>query len=146
MPSTLISGDDTSFTAICRENGWKRTAQRRAVFNCLCGNREHPSVESVWSMIRQHLPDISLDSVYRILDDFAAAGLLRRLDGDKVIRYDSETSDHGHFVCTRCSRMFDFDYGDVGRTADVCGCFGTVETVEVNVRGICSDCQSPAQR
>lgn len=142
MLSKFTCGDDASFNAICRENGWKRTAQRRAVFNCLCGNREHPSVESVWNMIRKHLPDVSLDSVYRILDDFASVGLLRRLDSDKVIRYDSDTGQHGHFVCTECSRMFDFNFGAGEQAAGLCGEFGCVTSVEVNVRGVCNGCQS----
>lgn len=146
MLTDIIAGDDASFTKICRDNGWKRTVQRRAIFNCLCGNRQHPSVESVWNGIKAHLPDVSLDSVYRILDEFAAAGVVRRIEGSKIIRYDAETRPHGHFICGECGRMVDFDLDDDEAAARICDRFGSVKTVEVNVRGTCMDCQSLAQQ
>lgn len=146
MLINITCGDDSSFTEICRQNGWKRTIQRRAVFNCLCGNRSHPSVETVWTIIRQHIPDVSLDSVYRILDDFSAAGIIRRLDGGKVIRYDSDTGQHGHFTCVRCAKMYDFDFTEAERAAQKCDGFGSIIAVEMNVRGICKDCQTSEDR
>ncbi len=101
MLSDHAAGDDASFTALCKKHCWKRTAQRRAVFTYLCGNREHPTVDTVWRRVRTTVPDVSLDSVYRILDDFAGAGVIRRLEGAKVIRYDADTRPHEHFVCSR---------------------------------------------
>lgn len=135
-----IQGDDLPFTSVCRAQGWKRTVQRRAVWNCLCGNREHPSVEMVWQKVRGSIPDVSLDSIYRILDDFAAAGIIRRLEGSKVIRYDSDTKPHEHFICTECSRIFDFAYVEQERVGSLCREFGSVESVELTVRGMCRMC------
>lgn len=142
MLSTITMGDDALFTCICREKGWKRTAQRRAVFDSLCGNRDHPSVETVWQLVRKHLHDVSLDSVYRILDDFASAGIILRLEGSKVIRYDSETRPHGHFLCTECGQILDFEFGESDMAADQCRDFGKVTGVELFVRGVCEDCQA----
>lgn len=135
-----IQGDDTPFTAVCRQQGWKRTVQRRAVWNCLCGNRDHPSVEMVWQKVKNSIPDVSLDSIYRILDDFAIAGIIRRLEGSKVIRYDADTTLHEHFICTSCSRIFDFAYVEQDRIGSLCRDFGTVESVELTVRGMCRMC------
>lgn len=136
----LTKGDDGSFSAICRERNWKRTSQRRAVFNYLCGNREHPTVETVWRGVQTTLPDVSLDSVYRILDDFSDTGLVKRLDGAKVIRYDADTSAHEHFVCSECGMMFDFACLDAERVAGMCGEFGRVDSVELTVHGVCRRC------
>lgn len=132
--------DDAPFAALCREHNWKRTSQRRAVFSCLCGNREHPSVEAVWRRVRATLPDVSLDSVYRILDDFAGVGVIRRLEGARVIRYDADTRPHGHFVCGRCGRMEDFACPEPGAAAALCRDFGRVESVELTVHGVCGHC------
>lgn len=137
-------GDDVAFSAMCREHSWKRTSQRRAVFNYLCGNHDHPTVETVWRGVRKTLPDVSLDSVYRILDDFAEAGVIRRLAGGKVIRYDSDTTPHEHFVCRRCGVMHDFRGMDVGRVMACCGEFGKVESVELTVSGVCRQCLAEA--
>ncbi len=86
------------------------------------------------------LPDVSLDSVYRILDDFSGSGLVRRLEGVKVIRYDADTSAHEHFVCSRCGAMFDFSCLDAEKVAGLCGEFGQVDSVELTVHGVCGDC------
>ena len=136
----LSKGDDPAFSALCRERNWKRTSQRRAVFNYLCGNREHPTVETVWRGVKSVLPDVSLDSVYRILDDFSGSGLVRRLEGAKVIRYDADTSAHEHFVCSRCGAMFDFSCLDAESVAALCGEFGQVDSVELTVHGVCGNC------
>ncbi len=140
MLSHHSPGDDESFAAICREQRWKRTIQRRAVFNYLCGNREHPSVESIWHGVRAAVPDVSLDSVYRILDDFSSAGLIRRLEGMKVIRYDPDTRPHEHFVCSRCGRMDDFTCLDPDWVSEHCHGFGQIDSVELTVRGVCRLC------
>lgn len=134
------TGDDVAFSTFCRDHQWKRTAQRRAVFNFLCGNRDHPTVEAVWRGVRVALPDVSLDSIYRILDDFSEAGIIRRLDGAKVIRYDSETRPHEHFVCTQCGRMNDFACLEPDLVAAHCREFGRVESIELTVHGVCRLC------
>ena len=136
----FTTNDDTAFQEMCRKNGWRRTIQRRAVFNCLCGNRDHPSVETVWQTVRENLPDVSLDSIYRILDDFAEAGVIRRLESGRVIRYDSDTGSHGHFVCTVCGRLLDFDHPGLRQLADACRGVGDIDTIELNVRGRCHRC------
>lgn len=132
--------EDQPFTVLCREHRWKRTVQRRAVFRYLCGNREHPTVEMVWRRVRETVPDMSLDSVYRILDDFAGVGVIRRLEGAKVIRYDADTSPHEHFVCGRCGWMYDFACLEPDAVAGLCRDFGRVESVELTVRGVCREC------
>lgn len=144
MLATYFPGDDTAFSTLCRAHSWKRTSQRRAVFNYLCGNRTHPTVETVWRGVRKTLPDVSLDSVYRILDDFAEAGVIRRLAGVKVIRYDADTSAHEHFVCRRCGTMSDFACLDAGEVRNKCREFGRVEAVELTVTGICHQCLAGA--
>lgn len=137
--------DDAPFTALCRQHGWKRTIQRRAVFSYLCGNREHPSVETVWRRVRDIVPDVSLDSIYRILDDFAGVGAIRRLEGAKIIRYDADTRPHEHFICDRCGRMHDFACLEPDAVAALCRDFGRVESVELTVHGVCGECLDAAK-
>jgi Fur family peroxide stress response transcriptional regulator len=140
MRADTALGDDSAFSRMCREHGWKRTVQRRAVFSFLRGNKEHPTVESVWRGVRVSLPDISLDSVYRILNEFADAGVIRRLDAVKIIRYDVETEPHEHFVCSQCGRMQDFRWPQPLSAADLCHEFGRVDSTELTVRGVCRMC------
>jgi Fur family peroxide stress response transcriptional regulator len=134
--------DETIFRDICRDNGWRRTAQRRAVFGALCGNREHPSVDAIWRRVQQTLPDISLDSVYRILDAFVDVGLVRRIGGMSSARYDSDTMPHGHFHCRQCGDLLDFALGDLDSVVASGACIGETDEVEIIIRGRCCKCAS----
>ena len=96
-----------SFEADCRRLGWKCTIQRFAVYQAVCGNTEHPTVDMVCQSVREIVPGISADSVHRILDNFAQAGLIQRMEGLSCLHYDSEVKEHAHFVCTQCGRIED---------------------------------------
>ncbi len=98
------------FPEFCRQNGWKCTSQRVAVYEFLQGNLTHPDVDTVWGAVRRRLPAITRESVYRILNEFADKGLIARLDHIDHARYDSRTGAHGHFLCSRCGGISDFDW------------------------------------
>ncbi len=134
----MHTNDD--FKMLCRENGWKCTVQRRSVFEYLNSNRLHPNVEMVWTNVRKKLPDVSLDSIYRILGDFSAAGLVRRLESGKTFRYDINTEIHDHFVCSECGSIFDFKHVDAGPLEQECQAIGKVQSFELEVKGICNAC------
>ena len=99
-----------NFPEFCRQNGWKCTSQRVAVYEFLKGNLSHPDVDTVWNAVRRHLPAITRESVYRILNEFADKGLIARLDHIDHARYDSHTGAHGHFLCSSCGEIADFDW------------------------------------
>jgi len=96
------------FADLCRKNGWKNTPQRFAVYRCIHADFTHPGVDRVWDGVRSTLPAISRESVYRILNEFAAQGILTRLDELSSARYDRETKPHGHFFCCKCGVIRDF--------------------------------------
>ncbi len=136
---------DAVFVEVCANHKWKRTVQRRTVFTCLCGNKTHPSVETVWRETRKVLPDVSLDSIYRILDDFAAAGLVQKLVGAGIARYDADTAPHGHFICESCGELFDFALAGGEEILGDPGDIGEVKSFEVTVRGRCHKCLNNAR-
>lgn len=130
------------FREICRKSNWKCTTQRRAVYSYICGNTEHPSAETVWKNVRALLPDVSLDSIYRILNEFAAKGIINRLESGEVFRFDPNTVRHDHFLCNKCGRVFDFEFLDGERLRLACSDIGAVDSVELHVKGVCADCRA----
>ena len=98
------------FLDICREAGWKCTSQRLAVYEFLRNNLTHPDVDTVWTAVRITQPAITRESVYRILNEFAAKGIIRRMDHIDSARYDSRTGAHGHFICEKCGEISDFNW------------------------------------
>ena len=128
---------------VLREEGLRLTHQRLVVVKEIAGTDEHPDVECVYRGVRARVPTISLDTVYRTLGTLADRGLISRVVATAgPARYDANTERHHHFACTRCGKVRDvvapgLDAIGVPRAASE---FGTVETVEVQLRGVCYDC------
>ncbi len=132
-----------------RRSGHRLTHQRLEVARELAGNETHPDVESVYRAVRQKVPTISLDTVYRTVAALADLGVVRRvgvLTGS--MRYDANPEQHHHFVCTRCGLIQDvYSLGlDELRPPDETSALGTVEVVKVQFRGICKSCEPGGTR
>ena len=129
----------SEFSEICRKEGWKCTSQRLAVYRFLRGNLTHPAVDAVWTAVRSTMPAITRESVYRILNEFSDRGIIARLDQIDNARYDSRTDPHGHFICTKCGKISDFNWTE-GITVPVNIQPGKVVHMEICAVGICEDC------
>jgi len=135
---------DTDFLKICRQNNWKCTVQRLAVYDFLHGNMSHPDVDTVWQAVRCSLPTITRESVYRILNDFSEKGVIGRLDHIYTARYDSRADAHGHFICEKCQKIFDFDWPK-GELIPYGLPTENIKHMELRIVGICSECSMAAE-
>lgn len=131
--------------ALFRSRGLRSTRQRKEVFRCIAHATDHPDVLLVWQRVRQKIPHISLDSVYRILQTFEEQGWITRvgLPGERV-RYDGNPSPHPHFVCVQCGAVKDLHSKDLSLPApsDTLPGIGKVKTVWLQILGICESCLS----
>lgn len=126
-----------------RTAGVKVTHQRLEVFREVAGVSDHPDVETVFQGVRQRLPTISLDTVYRTLALFTELGLLTTLGSARDrYRFDANLEPHHHFVCTRCGFTADFCSEEFNRLSipDAAKAFGQVGKAQVEVKGICRQC------
>lgn len=130
--------DIKSIKALFIQKGLKATPQRLAVYQFLDENRIHPDVETVYNQMIKSNPSISKTTVYNCLKDLSACGLLIpvRIDEEKI-RYDADTSLHGHFRCENCSAIFDFDCRDL--KADGLNGF-EIRQKDVYYSGLCAEC------
>lgn len=88
--------------------GYRLTKQRLAVLKALQGTRSHPDANWIYEEVRKEIPHISLGTIYRTLGILKEAGLLRELDyAGSPSRYDANTENHAHIVCTNCGRIND---------------------------------------
>jgi Fe2+ or Zn2+ uptake regulation protein len=132
-------------TELFRAQGLRVTPQRQAIFRLLAGNDRHPTVESLYASVRDDMPTISLKTVYQTVNDLAAMGEVELLDlGTGSSRVDPNVEQpHQHLICTRCGRVRDVLLSE--RPPVVPPRFRdrfTVESVEVNFRGVCDDCRT----
>jgi Fur family peroxide stress response transcriptional regulator len=128
------------FQEICQKTGWKCTAQRLAVFDVIHENYSHPGVDEVWMQVKTTLPSVTRESIYRILNEFSAHGIIRRLDHIESARYDGQVGPHGHFLCTQCGDIQDFPLSDaVPVPKDTIS--GDIEHLELRLTGVCGRCK-----
>lgn len=85
------------------------TAQRRVIAQALDGDHIHLTAEQIFQRARQHLPELSLATVYNTLNELVALGELQQMDVDGgPTRYDPNTEHrHDHLVCLRCGEVHD---------------------------------------
>ncbi len=68
------------FVDACRGQGMKVTRQRMEVFRELAGTEEHPDAETLYQSVRERVPAISRDTVYRTLASLEGQGLVRKAE------------------------------------------------------------------
>lgn len=86
----------------------RHSKQRETILNYLKSVYTHPTASSIYKEVRKEIPNISLGTVYRNLNQLYEAGLIKKIEmqsGDD--RFDGTMEDHAHFHCVKCSKVFD---------------------------------------
>jgi Fur family peroxide stress response transcriptional regulator len=127
-----------------REAGLRLTHQRLEIVRVLAADETHPDVETVFEAVRQRVPTISLDTVYRTLAMLSDRGLVTRVQFlSGPARYDANQDRHHHFVCSRCGLVRDVAdtvLDALLATPEVTR-IGRPDAVTVEFRGICNACR-----
>jgi Fur family transcriptional regulator, stress-responsive regulator len=86
------------------------TRPRVAVLEAVHAN-PHADTETIFTAVREGLPDVSRQAVYDVLNALTAVGLVRRIQPlGLVARYESRVGDnHHHVVCRSCGVIADVD-------------------------------------
>jgi len=137
------------FNEVCRNSGAKLTPQRMEIFREVAQAGDHPNVEKVYQRVRERMPTVSLDTVYRTLWWLKDLGLITTLGPPRErTRFDANLSRHHHFVCIQCGLTHDFysDELDELKLPESVKSFGHVETTQIEVKGICFNCTTKDQK
>ena len=122
----------------------KYSRQREVIRAFLEGRKDHPTADTVYTNVRQEIPNISLGTVYRNLMLLSETGEIAKVDvGDGVVRFDPMTDEHSHFVCSACGRVLDvmLEEKDLLQKAAKKALPGSrVTSHAVTFRGLCPRC------
>ncbi len=84
------------------------TTQRRVILDELRRLKTHPTADELYVIVREKLPQISLGTVYRNLEQLSTAGTIQKLElTGKQKRFDGEVNRHYHIRCTKCDCVED---------------------------------------
>ena len=128
---------------VLRKSGLKMTHQRLEILREVFQTDNHPDAETIYRGVRERLPTVSLDTIYRTLWLLLDMGLINALGPSRErVRFDANTEPHHHFVCRQCGAICDFHSPELNglEIPEVVQDLGLGEKIHVEVRGLCHDC------
>lgn len=121
-------------------HGLRVTPQRLWVYEYLKKYKTHPDAEEVYNAIKENESGITLSTVYNVLQAFTEKGLAVtvNLDGERT-RFDANVELHGHFRCSKCNSICDFEVNNLEYTG--------LEGFEISLKdvyfgGLCNKCNN----
>lgn len=129
-----------------RNAGLKVTLPRLKILNLLeTSVNRHLSAEDVYKVLLETGEEIGLATVYRVLAQFEAAGLVKRHNfegGNSVFELD-HAEHHDHMLCIKCGKVDEFhDEIIEQRQMEVAKQKGyTMTDHGLYIYGICPDCK-----
>ena len=130
----------------CRNTGMRMTHQRMEIFREVAQTEIHPDAETIFKRVRERLPTVSHDTVYRTLSSLEDMGLISRVDPVcGRARYDANCDAHHHFICTRCNRIADVYLNEEIPLPEGIEDLGNTESLHLQIRGVCHNCKATNQ-
>lgn len=126
--------------SLFKEKKFRATPQRIAVYKYVYGHRTHPDAAQIYESVLKNNPSFSKTTVYNALRSLCESGFLIpvTIDGVKT-HYDANVNFHGHFICTECGGIYDFEVPEpIGKGL---GGFA-VERKDVYYSGLCLNCNN----
>lgn len=101
---------DQELFNLFRENGFKVTTQRLAIYKYIISRDDHPTTEQIYQALKKDHPTISLGTIYKTLHLLKQLGLIQELGfNEGSIRYDPNMELHINIVCTKCGHIDDYE-------------------------------------
>lgn len=121
----------------------RTTSQKKMILGYLKSVKTHPSAEIVYGQVKKKLPQISRGTVYRILNNLKDKNEIQAITTKELTYFDGDISDHAHFICTNCNRIYDiFD------ECSKCGILkskrtkvGKIKNYKIQFYGKCKKCR-----
>jgi len=129
----------------------RMTRQRLLILEELMKLKNHPTAYELHAIVKRAMPQISLGTVYRNLEQLSASGRIQRLAfGSGKRRYDGNADAHHHLCCLECGRVDDLppeheiEHALQAMLGEVCGY--RVTGVSIEIYGICPGCKAHKTR
>jgi Fur family transcriptional regulator, stress-responsive regulator len=140
MPADNPTPSDADAGAVLRARGLRVTPQRRAILGAFTGaSTEHLSADEVHARASAVVPELSRGTVYATLAELTELQLLAAFGSPEPVRYETNATDHEHFRCRICLRLYDVALPPPATVPLTAQGF-VVERSTTTVEGICADC------
>ncbi len=128
-----------------KQAGLKTTLPRLKVLAILEGSKiRHLSAEDVYKELLCEDESVGLATVYRVLAQFEAAGLVIRhhFEGERSVFELNDEDHHDHMVCAKCSRVIEFFDERIELLQDKVACEHgfLIQDHSLTLYGVCQRC------
>jgi Fur family transcriptional regulator, ferric uptake regulator len=128
--------------------GLRKTQQRSFLVEQVFSRHEHFDADQLIDQLprkgEKNYVSVSRTTVYRTLNEFVDAGLLRRfeLNGRSVYEHDYGYPEHDHFYCIKCHQLSEFQSDELTRLRDSIAREHRfrVRSHRLIIHGICHEC------
>lgn len=125
-----------------KKNNIRLTHQRLKVLEYLSNSKNHPTVEQIYNALKKEVPSLSKTTIYNTLKYLAELSLIQVLAIDEnEAHFDAATETHGHFKCSTCDKIYDFDIDMDSCETEELDNF-EINEKSVYFKGICPRCLS----
>lgn len=128
-----------------KQVGLKITHPRVTILELLqSSGKNHYKAEDIYNILRERGDDIGLATIYRVLSQFEAAGILIKHNFEGQAVYELDTGQHhDHLICLKCNSITEFYDAEIEKrqhkVAEEFG-FNLVEH-DMILYGLCKNCQ-----
>ena len=122
-------------------DGLRMTKQRKEIYHILTGERTHPTANEVFMKAKEHLPNISLATVYNCLEALVEHKVIRQVNFERESsRYCPNLRDHVHFHDNETGTIHDVNFKkDKGALPLRIPKHLIPTQVDISIRGHCSN-------
>ena len=130
------------FLSLIKEQGLKNTPTRRAILEVFSSDCKPINAENIHEKLKKE--GVNLVTIYRTLESFEQAGILKRLSLNKPSAYyELAANHHHHLICTNCGMVEGFEECDIGEVSNKAlkgSKFQTVSGHSLELFGKCKKC------
>jgi len=115
--------------------------QRETILEVVQSTLVHPTADWIYNETRKRIPNISLGTVYRNLNQLVETKQIIKLKDESMVRYDGNIGQHDHFRCSVCGKWYDVEMIDQA----IINSFAEkhdfhVESFNLELEGTCKNC------
>lgn len=122
----------------------KYSLQRQTILEDVLHRYDHPTAEMIYESVKKKIPNISLGTVYRNLNQLAEHGFVHKIAITRSSdRFDLNLEEHYHIHCEHCDQVFDLSHASLSEIKQKLeqDTGYLILSHDVVFHGICHDCQ-----
>jgi len=117
--------------------------QREEILKIVQSTIMHPTADWVYDKVRKVIPNISLGTVYRNLNQLVSMDKINQVYDGPVVRYDGYLKPHDHFRCEQCGRIYDIEKNGTSVIDNINDQVKhTIKGYSMQLEGVCETCEN----